>query len=163
MEEKWLQEQASKGWLLEHFCFIRYRFTACKPGDFVYRIDFRSNSRKDLAEYLDLFHSAGWEHVTTCANWQYFRIPADRYSTDIYSDSTSLIEKFKRMVNFAYLILFPNLLLFIMALPDLLPVVPSPRYTLTVIRILLHLIAVGLPLFWAINLNRKIAEIKKAI
>lgn len=160
LEEKWLQDMAKSGWMLEDYCFIRYKFSLSKPGDYVYRIDFRSNRKNELTEYLHLFRSAGWEHIVSCANWQYFRIPEDRFTTDIYSDPTSKIDKFKRMVGFSCLLLFPNLLLLFMTAPDLLPIANSARYILTFIRILLHGIATGLPLFWVINLNKKITELK---
>jgi hypothetical protein len=160
-EENWLSEMAANGWLLEDYCFIVYRFSSGVPRRFIYRIDFKSTPKNDLEEYINLFTSSGWEHITTAANWQYFRIPERDFTTDIYSDAASKIEKFRRMANLAYILLFPNLVLLILAIPDLRPGLESSHFTLTIVRVFLHFLAVGLPAWWVVMLHKKIKELEE--
>lgn len=95
-EQKWLEEQAREGWLLEKKSFT-YHFVKAEPQDMVYRVDYFSITKKKKDEYIAIFAESGWELVHSSAGWHYFRIPAEEFDTDIYSDTQSRIDQLKRI------------------------------------------------------------------
>jgi hypothetical protein len=115
-EQAWLEEQARQGWLLEKALFF-YQFRKSHPQELVYRIDYLSMaSQKKLDAYKATFEASGWEYVFSSFRWHYFRIPADEYLTDIYSDTPSKIEQLKRMNQDALLLYLVYFSLFIVIL-----------------------------------------------
>lgn len=115
-EEEWLEEQAKQGWLVEKASLV-YQFRKSHPQELVYRIDYLSiTSQKKLDSYKTTFEESGWEYVVSNFGWHYFRIPADEYSIDIYSDTPSKIEQLKRMNQDAFGLLSVYFLLAIVIL-----------------------------------------------
>ena len=111
-EQAWLEEQAREGWKLVKHGF-HYTFEKSAPEEVVIRSDYISLATdKKKQEYISLFEESGWEFIGATTGWYYFRIPADQYDTDIYSDPQSRIEQLKRLnqdalgVFFLYFILF---------------------------------------------------------
>ncbi len=104
-EEDWLREMANKGWHLSSFGLPGfYSFSLGEPQDVVYRLDFIT-SKIDMADYLQLFRDAGWEHLGSLVGWQYFRKPADTEGVnEIYTDPESKIQRHRRLVG--YLLFF---------------------------------------------------------
>jgi hypothetical protein len=115
-EEAWLTDMAQQGWhLTEQGVFGFYTFERGTPRNVVYRLDYKTGD-KDMADYLQLFEDAGWEHVGAMGGWQYFRKEAREGETpEIYTDAASKIKKYQRV------------LLFLVAL---LPVYSTMLYTL---------------------------------
>jgi hypothetical protein len=107
-EQHWLEHMAAEGWLLNGYFFLLYEFTYSEPREYVYRIDYKLTSDKDLDEYTEIFAQGGWEHVCSFSGWQYFRIPKEEYSTDIYTDAASRIEVLKRRLALAFIIALPS-------------------------------------------------------
>ncbi len=98
-EEKWLNEMASKGWLLERYVFCYYIFYKSQPKEYIYKLDYKRIKYGEDNEYLQLFRDAGWEYVDNFMNWHYFRSEKDKSSLpDIYSDNDSKIHKYKRVL-----------------------------------------------------------------
>ena len=98
-EEKWLREMAQKGWLLKSYNVFYYNFVKSEPKDYIYKLDYKSSSDKDMDEYLKIFDDMGWEHVEQYLGWHYFRSEADNVKIpDIYSDKTSEIHKYKGLL-----------------------------------------------------------------
>lgn len=97
-EERWLEDMARKGLYFENVTkFGLYTFKKGQPGDFVYRLDYQGKEKKDLGDYLQLFHDAGWEYVGDINGWQYFRKPRVTGGTnEIFTDNRSKIEKYQR-------------------------------------------------------------------
>ena len=104
-EEAWLREMSQKGLHLVSLGFPGfYHFTAGEPANYVYRLDFVTDS-KDYENYLQLFKDAGWEHLGHMGGWQYFRtLAGEGELPEIYSDPDSKIQKYQRLV--AYLAIF---------------------------------------------------------
>ena len=72
---------------------------AGEPRDYVYRLDWREASRKELPDYLQLFADAGWEHVGSLSGWQYFRrLTAEEPTPEIFTDVDSKVAKYERMI-----------------------------------------------------------------
>lgn len=100
-EEKWLCEQEKAGWRLVKMippCF--YVFASCKPADVVYQLDFEDN--KDGDAYHQMLRDYGWEYVTRCNGWLYFRKPAEKITREedgrLFSDRESRILMIDRIV-----------------------------------------------------------------
>jgi len=104
-EETWLREMAREGWHLKRVGLFRYSFEGGKPADVVYRVDYHNLRRRDRAEYLGIFRSAGWEHVSEVSNWHFFRTEAAAGADpQIFSDIESRVAMHKRVL--AILIVF---------------------------------------------------------
>jgi len=97
-EEAWLSQMAQRGWHLVRPALGFYPFVQGDPKNVVYRMDFKAGD-KDMAEYLQLFADAGWQHVGALGGWQYFRKEAAEGGTlEIYTDNTSKIQKYQRVI-----------------------------------------------------------------
>jgi len=104
-EEAWLTQMSQEGLHLASLGFPGfYFFTAGEPTNYVYRLDFVTDS-KDYQNYLQLFKDAGWEHMGHMGGWQYFRtLAGEGELPEIYSDTDSKIQKYRRLL--AYLAIF---------------------------------------------------------
>jgi hypothetical protein len=104
-EEAWLRQMSQEGLHLASLGFPGfYYFTAGEPANYVYRLDFVTDS-KDYQNYLQLFKDAGWEHLGRMGGWQYFCMLAGEGELPAsYSDPDSKIQKYRRLL--AYLMIF---------------------------------------------------------
>ncbi|HML51933.1 MAG TPA: DUF2812 domain-containing protein [Propionicimonas sp.] len=98
-EERWLNEMAGAGWLLQKRG-IGYRFSAIEPGSVVVRVDYRDRvlSRADFDNYVVLFADSGWQHLDG-SRWggsQYFAATGADPDADIFSDAESRAERYRR-------------------------------------------------------------------
>ena len=100
-EEVWLNEMSAKGLALKDFFLGRYTFDDCKPGEYVYRIEFLEDypGNPVSRRYLDFMAENGVEHVASWARWVYFRRKAEEGAFDIYSDFDSRIKHYQRINN----------------------------------------------------------------
>ena len=96
-EGRWLAQMARQGWHLVKGG-IWFTFRRGEPREVLYRMDFRTKEEPDRGEYLRVFRDAGWEHVCNFGPWRYFRADAAAAASDIYSDTHSLIGKYKRLI-----------------------------------------------------------------
>ncbi len=166
-EEQWLEEMAAQGWLLKEYRFLRYVFTAAEPRAYVYRLDFKTTPDKDMDEYKEIFARSGWEHVFSANGWQYLRIPKENFTTDIYTDKASLIEKLRRTTTYTISVMLPILfLLVILDFPGSLQTAID-RYHLDFMNYVLPVIFVLMVLslifngIWIIKLSQRIKELEK--
>ena len=99
-QERWLSEMSRQGRHLASLRWpARYAFVAGEPRDYVYRLDWREASRKELPDYLQLFADAGWEHVGSLSGWQYFRrLTTEEPAPEIFTDVDSKVAKYERMI-----------------------------------------------------------------
>ena len=68
-EEKWLNEMAQEGWLLDGVGLCTYRFAACEPGEYTVRLEMHPFDQK----YIDFMKETGAQYVGRCMQWMYFR------------------------------------------------------------------------------------------
>ena len=98
-EAKWLSDMGKSGWRLSTFCLGLYTFETVKPDDCTYEIDFSILSRQERGSYFALYREAGWEYVTSFANWHYFRAPTETATRrPAYSDVSSKRGKLRRVL-----------------------------------------------------------------
>lgn len=89
-----------------------YNFRKGEPKDMVYRMDFRTTSKLEKQEYLQIFQDSGWEYVGELSSWQYFRKevkPGEEM--EILTDAESKIAKYQRLL--ALLVVFLPILILI--------------------------------------------------
>ena len=96
-EERWLEQMAAAGWHLVKGGIV-FRFRRGEPAAVRYRLDYRERFKLDRDEYYGLFRDAGWEPVGDFFNWHYFRSPAAAQAPEIYSDTASRVDKYRRLL-----------------------------------------------------------------
>ncbi len=100
-EEKWLNEISNKGWEL-YSKNIEYKFRKTSEKNDNIKIDYRNfKSKNDFQDYITLFEDSGWKHIagTKTSGKQYFQRVDEAASHDIFSDTLSKAERYKRMSN----------------------------------------------------------------
>jgi len=108
-EEQWLEAQARAGLhLVRATPFCRYTFRRGPGQAMAYRLDYNRRVGSDPS-YRRLFEDAGWEHALSCMGWEYWRKPVQPGArAEIFSDSASKIEKYKRVLGLIVLANVPN-------------------------------------------------------
>jgi hypothetical protein len=101
-DEKWLSEMLKKGYKLESVSF-GYKFHSIKQENSKIRIDYRTFKKKeDFIDYCSMFSYSGWKHLAGSTWWseaQYFKSNGENNEEDIFSDSLSKADKYKRLSN----------------------------------------------------------------
>jgi hypothetical protein len=96
-KERWLRAMAARGLHLEAVRAMRYVFRSGAPQDVAYRLDFR-RARAGGDDYYRLFEDAGWELVSACAGWQFWRKPVQGgREPEIFTDGASRAAMLRRM------------------------------------------------------------------
>ncbi|MCY8068388.1 DUF2812 domain-containing protein [Bacillus haynesii] len=91
---KKLSEMASKGWMLDSFAFMGYKLKKGEPKNVTYSIDYQDIDEDSFEGYIEMFVAAGWEHVCSRHRMHVFAAPPG--TSPIYTDRSTLIEKYKR-------------------------------------------------------------------
>lgn len=86
-EERWLNEMAFNGWLLDRIGLCTYHFIACEPGSYTIRLEMRPHDDG----YLQFMAETGAEYVGRMVQWIYFRKPVQCGAFDLFSDLDSRI------------------------------------------------------------------------
>lgn len=95
-EEKWINDMAQKGLLLDNYSWCKYTFQEGENGEYIYRIELMDN-RVDHPEsqaYLKFLSESGVEHVASYMRWVYLRKRAVDGKFDIYTDINSKIKHY---------------------------------------------------------------------
>ncbi|QAA30610.1 DUF2812 domain-containing protein [Clostridium manihotivorum] len=112
-EEKWLREMSLNGYELVSARVCRFKFRVCEPKDVVYKLDYRRLKKYDKDNYLDIFEESGWQFVTTCMNWIYFKSEAiSNEEMDIFNDIDSKAEMLRTIQKALALVSVGELLCF---------------------------------------------------
>ena len=106
-EERWLNNMASDGWVLDGVDFAAYYFVRCEPGEYVVRLEMRDSDD----DYVSFLKEMGAEEAGRFAGWHYFRRKSELGAFDLYSDIDSRIEHLKRISRLLKLIGFANILI----------------------------------------------------
>lgn len=106
-EEKWLEQMAGQGWHLVRGGIL-FKFRRGEPAQVRYRLDYRTETRAKLREYLDLCRDAGWEHVYQFGNWHYFKT-SDPSAPELHTDPASLADRYKRILVLLVFLLLVNI------------------------------------------------------
>ncbi len=117
-EEEWINQIIAKGYRLKSLIPGRYQFEKLEPSDNtetfrpekesstgflpLVRLDFRTFSTlEDFTDYVTLFEDCGWRHIAgnRSEGPQYFERTRPDSSDDIFSDSTSIANRYRRISN----------------------------------------------------------------
>lgn len=96
-EEKWLNEMALKGWVLDKIRFGVYCFVRSEPGEYAIRLELHKREKA----YVTFMEETGAEFIGLLGNWHYFRKKSVTGIFDIFSDIDSRIEHLKRISRFS--------------------------------------------------------------
>ncbi|MGX7149797.1 DUF2812 domain-containing protein [Enterococcus ureasiticus] len=107
-EELYLHEMAEQGWgLIKYSTWGIYTFEKIIPKNLNYRIDYQIFKKKaDYLAYLTLFEDSGWQHIsgTKSSGFQFFTpLNSKNQDLDIFSDTSSSNERYKRLYDQAIL------------------------------------------------------------
>ena len=105
-EERWLNEMAQEGWVLENVAFPFYTFMRCEPGEYIIRMEM--NSSRDYRAFVK---ELGAEYIGSYVNWMYFRRKAELGSFTLLSDIDSRLTHLKRIDRMLSLLCLANLIL----------------------------------------------------
>ena len=86
-EERWLNEMALQGWVLDGVGFCTYHFKKCEPGEYAVRLEMRPHDES----YIAFMEETGAEFVGRFTMWIYFRKKVEDGAFDLYSDIDSKI------------------------------------------------------------------------
>ena len=106
-EERWLNEMALSGWVLDKVGYCRYEFIACEPGEYTVRLEMHEHDEA----YLGFMKETGAEYVGRMVSWIYFRKKAEDGSFDIFSDIDSRIKHLNGIGHMLSFVGFANLLM----------------------------------------------------
>ena len=97
--EEWLRKMSLDGWHLKKIGFNQYTFEKGNLTDYIYRLDFRTDSGKTHEEYVQFFEEAGWEYLGSLGTWRYFRqVNPTGKQLEIFTDNESKIRKYQRLL-----------------------------------------------------------------
>lgn len=105
-EERWLNQMAMEGWVLEEVSFFGYTFRRCEPGEYILRLEM--NPSEDYRRFVE---ELGAEYIGSIVNWCYFRRKAELGSFDLLSDIDSRIAHLDRIGRMLALICLANLIM----------------------------------------------------
>jgi hypothetical protein len=99
-EEKWLNEMSAIGLQLCAVGFCTYHFEEGTPGEYVYRLEMLENwpTHAKSMQYIRFLEDTGIEHVGSLLRWVYFRKKTGGDTFDLFSDISSRITHFNRML-----------------------------------------------------------------
>ena len=107
-EEDWLSAQHAAGLKLADLTGLGclYQFETCAPERVVYRVDrsafLRVGHTVPAEDYLTMFADYGWEYVTSCNGFNYFRKPLceEESGNTLFSDPESQDVMINRIIRF---------------------------------------------------------------
>ena len=106
-EERWLNNMAAEGWVLDGVGFATYYFVRCEPGEYIIRLEMREADD----EYMRFMADMGAEHAGQYFKWHYFRRKSELGTFDLYSDIDSRLEHLSRISRLLKIIGFANILI----------------------------------------------------
>ena len=92
-EERWLNEMALEGWVLDGVGWCTYHFIKCEPGEYTVRLEMHPSDDA----YVNFMEDTGAEYVGRMMMWIYFRKKAADGAFDLFSDIDSKIAHLDRI------------------------------------------------------------------
>ena len=97
-ETAWLNEMAQKGYALKSFFAGFYTFEPCKPGEYVYQIDFGNQLYSVSNDYREFMTENNIEIVCLWGYWIFLRKRASEGKFVLYTDVDSSIEHYTKIL-----------------------------------------------------------------
>ena len=99
-EEKFLNEQSQKGWDFWHTNGVIYRFKACKPGEFIYQIDFDEKKSAIGEDYVVFRNSCGDSFVHQWKNKIYWKKKSEHGPFETENNTAAKLQLTNKAFNF---------------------------------------------------------------
>lgn len=99
-EENWINDMVRKGWAFQSFFLGFYTFVPCKPGEYIYQIDLLDSWVGDKDNFSSFMEELGVEVICQWYRWVYLRKMASDGSFEMYTDASSKIRQYQRIMNF---------------------------------------------------------------
>lgn len=99
-EEQWLNEMATKGYVLVAIGFCKYTFEESVPNEYTIRLELLENhpSQIESQQYIRFLEETGVEYLGSIMRWGYFRKKTTDGEFNIFSDNTSRIQHLNRIL-----------------------------------------------------------------
>ena len=112
-EEKWLNDMANRGWVLDNVGFAKYDFVECEPGEYSVRLEMLANqpASAEGQDYIDFVEETGAEYIGNVMKWVYFRKKAADGEFDLFSDIDSRVKHMDRIIKMTGAIALCNLVI----------------------------------------------------
>lgn len=119
-EEKWLNEMASQGWVLERFKFKRYVFRKGEPSAYMYRIELLEElpSHPKSKAYFEFLKEMDIEVIETSFRWIFLRKRTEDGPLQLHSNFDSMIRHENRIIQLYSLALFLNMIVVLINFPN---------------------------------------------
>ncbi len=98
-ETEWLNQMANDGYAMTGFFAGFYTFEACKPGEYIYQVDFSSKLFSVDESYREFMAEQGIEIVQIWGFWVILKRPASEGSFELYTDVDSNIAHYTKIRN----------------------------------------------------------------
>ena len=111
-EEDWLNRMAAQGLNFISYSPFVFTFRQGTPGEYVYRIELLSHKpwHPESRNYIQFMEETGAELVCTFYRWAYFRRKASDGAFDIFSDYSSRIRHYVKVLRLLLVVGGVNLL-----------------------------------------------------
>jgi hypothetical protein len=112
-EEKWLNDMAKRGWVLDSVGFAKYTFTESVPGEYAVRLEMLGHTpaSSEGQDYIDFIEETGAEYLGNVMQWIYFRKKTADGPFDLFSDVDSRIRHLERITKPLGIIALCNVLI----------------------------------------------------
>lgn len=117
-EEKWIQEMAEDGWLIEKVG-LGYTFREVEKKSYNLKMDYRIFSKQaEFDEYVTMYNDFGWNHIAgnRGSGSQYFIHKDNEVQNELFSDEDSQRARIVRIQKMLRQTMASTLLLFIVLL-----------------------------------------------
>lgn len=107
-EERWLNEKAAQGWVLEKVGYCTYTFGKCEPGEYTIRLELLENlpAHKSSQEYIEFLEETGARYLGNMMRWAYFKKKTEDGEFRLFSDNQSRIKHLNRMLQLMVVMMF---------------------------------------------------------
>ena len=97
-ETQWINQMAAKGFALKGFFAGFYKFEVCKPGEYVYQIDFGTKLYAVSDDYREFMAENNIEIVCLWGYWIILRKRSSEGEFVLYTDVDSSIEHYTKIL-----------------------------------------------------------------
>lgn len=99
-EQDWLNDYCQEGWAMVSFFAGLVTFVPCRPGEFIYQIDLLPGSglrADDYEGYVSFMSDMDVEVLQRWGRWVYLRKRAEDGPFEVYTDTDSKIQLYRRI------------------------------------------------------------------
>ena len=99
-EQDWLNDYCREGWAMADFFAGLVTFVPCRPGEFIYQIDLLPGAglrADDYEDYVSFMRDMDVEVLQRWGRWVYLRKRAEDGPFEIYTDTDSKIQLYRRI------------------------------------------------------------------